>query len=116
MCLRDYYMKLLKKNNMEVVEFLAEKMMKFKRQTKSIGVCKKGDCLAKYRESGKQKYESMMIAKVLSKPSKCGNCNNTQQVNEEGFFCSYCSECYCQTCMGYNLAYDMQEMDDLLKM
>jgi len=33
-------MKLLKKNNMEVVEFLAEKMMKFKRQTKSIGVCK----------------------------------------------------------------------------
>ena len=30
-CLRDYYMKLLKKNNMEVVEFLAEKMMKFKR-------------------------------------------------------------------------------------
>jgi hypothetical protein len=46
-------MKLLKKNNMEVVEFLAEKMMKFKRQTKSIGVCKRFECLARYRESGK---------------------------------------------------------------
>ena len=71
-------MKLLKKNNMEVVEFLAEKMMKFKRQTKSIGLCKKTECLARYKDSGKQKYESMMIAKVLSKPTKCGNCANTQ--------------------------------------
>ena len=66
-------MKLLKKNNMEVVEFLAEKMMKFKRQTKSIGVCKKYECLARYKDSGKQKYESMMIAKVSSKPVSCGN-------------------------------------------
>jgi hypothetical protein len=78
-------MKLLKKNNMEVVEFLAEKMMKFKRQTKSIGVCKKYECLARYRESGKQKYESMMIAKVSSKKENTG---------EEIFCCSICGESY----------------------
>lgn len=31
-CLKDYYMQKLKANHIDVVEFLAEKMMKFKRQ------------------------------------------------------------------------------------
>ena len=43
-CLKDYYLQKLKLHQVEVVEFLAEKMMKFRRQGKKLGVCQKYQC------------------------------------------------------------------------
>ena len=63
MCLKDYYMQKLKETHIDVVEFLAERMMKFKRQQKRIAVCSNVACLDKYRSTGQHKYEGMMLSK-----------------------------------------------------
>ena len=65
MCLKDYYMQRLKANHVDVVEFLAERMMKFKRQQKKIATCSKIHCLDKYRSTGQHKYEGMMLTKQI---------------------------------------------------
>jgi len=113
-CLKDYYMQKLKANHIDVVEFLAEKMMKFKRQQKRIAVCQNIQCLDRYRSSGQHKYEGMMVTRTNQNPVKCCNCTIVTQGQEEAFYCQYCNENYCTTCLGFNLFYDLQELEDLL--
>jgi hypothetical protein len=108
-------MERLKLNHVDVVEFLAEKMMKFKRQQKKIAVCANIVCLDKYRSSGQHKYEGMMVTKQIPQGVvKCCSCTNVTQGPEDAFFCQYCNENYCIYCLGFNLFYDLQELEDLL--
>lgn len=105
-------------NHEEVVEYLAEKMMKFRRQTDNLGICAKPHCLEKYRASGQRsQYEEtpMMDIKPASNPCKCTRCGTVTSQGADAYFCSFCGDNFCDSCLGYNLLYDLQELEDLLK-
>ena len=74
LCLKDYYRQMLKKHQVAVFEYLAERMTMFRRLEKLIGVCKKAECFGKFRQSNRDKDPGMIVARANDTPYKCFGC------------------------------------------
>mmetsp|Transcript_16536 Transcript_16536/g.28103 ORF Transcript_16536/g.28103 Transcript_16536/m.28103 type:complete len:94 (+) Transcript_16536:964-1245(+) len=93
-------------------------MMRYRRQGENLGLCTKPLCLERYKSSMQgHQYEvtPMVLPRPNTHPAKCFRCNTAAQPNQEGYYCSLCGDNYCDPCLGYNLFYDLQELEDLLK-
>ena len=101
-------MKKLNTFKIEVMEYLADRLTMFRRQKELLGTCRKQECLDKFKLSNQ---ENMMIAKQNIQAVKCAKCSNVTQGQEECYFCCYCDDNYCETCLGYNLMFDLQEVE-----
>ena len=111
-------MQKLRQASDEVIEYIADKMVRFRRQTDNLGICPNPVCLDKYRTaSHKSQYEETPMLELRANPasSKCFKCGTICPGQQDGYFCMFCSENYCDSCSGYNLVYDLQELEDLLK-
>lgn len=95
LCLKDYYRQMLKKHQVAVFEYLAERMTMFRRLEKLIGVCKKSECLNKFRQSNREKDPGMIVARANDTAYKCFGCQSITKGQEEAYFCMYCNENYC---------------------
>lgn len=52
-CLKDFYLDKLRARHMDLVQYLAEKMMRNKRMKQQLGPCRKLECLEQFRTTGK---------------------------------------------------------------
>jgi len=92
--------------------------MRYKRQIKMLGLCKKPDCFSRFQEVDKSKYgapEGMVAPKNHPQAQKCCQCMTVTGGTQETNFCQFCGDNYCESCLGYNLFFDLQELEDLLK-
>lgn len=56
----------------------------------------------------------MMVARQNIQPAKCSKCAGVTQGQEEAYYCSICNDNYCETCLGYNLMFDLQEVENFI--
>ena len=50
-CLKNKYLKRLKRHHMEVVEYLAEHLMRLRRSKEQLGLCLRPECIDRYKRS-----------------------------------------------------------------
>lgn len=90
-CLKDYFMKRLKANEFEVIENLADNLMRLRRSKEGLGLCSNHECVAKYKKSKHYHAgQGMMTPNTTNEPSKCGRCSTIVAGFEDNFFCMYC--------------------------
>jgi hypothetical protein len=110
-------MKRLKANEYEVIENLADQLMRLRRSKDGLGLCSRSECVDKFKKSKHyQAGQGMMTPNTTNQPSKCGRCTTVIEGFEDSFYCMYCKECYCPPCLGYSKYYDLGELDALIHM
>ncbi len=115
-CLKDKYLTRLKRHHMEVVEYLAEHLMRLRRSKEQLGLCLRPECIDRYKRSSQYKAgQGMVTMSTHNQPVKCLRCKTVVPGHEESFFCIYCTDCYCPSCLGYVKYFDMAELDNLIR-
>jgi hypothetical protein len=113
-CLKDFYLQKLKARHIEIIEYLAQKMMMNRRQKQQLGPCQKLDCVTQFRNTGKNQQENMMVARQNVNAVKCVSCGMVTQDEDLVYFCMYCQDNYCNNCMAYATFFDLEELEGLL--
>lgn len=115
-CLKAKYMRRLKRHQGEVLEFLAEHLMRLRRSKEGLGLCMRPQCVERFKASNQFKAGQGMISPNTSNQAvKCLRCTTVVPGYEESFFCMFCNESYCPPCLGYVKYFDMADLDGMIK-
>ena len=115
-CLKDKYLQRLKRHHGEVVEYLAEHLMRLRRSKEQLGLCLRPECVDRYKRSSQYKAgQGMVTMSTHNQAVKCLRCKTVVQGHEESYFCIYCTDCYCPPCEGYVKYFDMAELDNMIR-
>ena len=60
------------------------------------------------------KNNQMIVQNTENVALKCGRCTTVIAGYEDSYFCIYCNETYCPSCLGYCKFYELDEMEQLL--
>ena len=114
-CLKDLFTGKLKKNEFEVLEFLAEHLMMLRRSKEGLGLCIREDCVERFKQSQqKQSGQGMIAPNTSNNALKCERCQTVVPGYEDSFNCIYCSAGYCPSCLGYTKYFDMDELEVII--
>lgn len=61
-CLRDMFIKRMKNHHQELVEYLADKLMRLRRSKEGLGLCMKAECAERFKMSSQYKAGQGMIS------------------------------------------------------
>jgi hypothetical protein len=115
-CLRDIYLKRLRSHQFDVIDYLAEHLMRLRRSKEGLGLCMRQECVDRFKQSSQYKAGQGMISPNTSNQAcKCARCQTVVAGYEDSFFCLYCNETYCPPCLGYVKYFDMEELDLLIQ-
>ena len=115
-CLKAKYVKRLKMHKGDVLDYLAEHLMRLRRSKEGLGLCMRNSCVERFKASNQYKAGQGMISPNASnQAAKCLRCSTVVPGYEESFFCMFCNEAYCPPCLGYVKYFDMAELDQMIK-
>ena len=115
-CLKDYFLKKLKKHQFEVQEQLADSLMRLRRSKEGLGLCQRSECVLGFKQSKEYAAgQGMVVPNQSNQPCKCQRCSTGLHPYEDSFFCIYCNDTYCPPCLGYTKYFDMDELEALIK-
>ena len=113
--MKDLFLKRLKQHQFDVMDYIAEHLMRLRRSKEGLGLCLNRNCVDRFRGSSQYKAGQGMITPNKSNSScKCLRCKTVVAGYEESFLCMYCDEVYCPSCLGYTKYFDLQELEDMI--
>jgi late competence protein required for DNA uptake (superfamily II DNA/RNA helicase) len=90
--------------------------MRLRRSKEQLGLCIRPECIDRYKRSSQYKAgQGMVTMSTHNQAVKCLRCKTVVAGHEESFFCIYCTDCYCPSCLGYVKYFDMAELDNLIR-
>lgn len=114
-CLKDLFIKKMKLHQFDVMDYIAEHLMRLRRSKEGLGLCLNRNCVERFRASTQYKAGQGMITPNKSNQScKCLRCKTVVAAHEDSFLCMYCDEIYCPSCLGYTKYFDLQELEDMI--
>lgn len=109
------YLKRLRAHHFDVIDYLAEHLMRLRRSKEGLGLCMRQECVDRFKQSSQFKAGQGMISPNTSNQAvKCLRCQTVVAAYEDSFFCLYCNDSYCSWCLGYVKYFDMEELDLLI--
>jgi len=115
-CMKDYFLKKLKMHHFDVMDYIAENLMRLRRSKEGLGLCQNQKCVDRFRSSSQYKAGQGMITPNKNNQTgcKCLRCKTVVAAYEDSFRCLYCDEAYCPSCLGYTKFFDIAELEAII--